>query len=376
MFLALFCVLAGTLSNCSEDSGNDPVIRYIRVTNPAASDSLLVSAYQGQMVAIMGENLQKARELWFNDQRAVLTTTFITSSSIIASVPPSLPEAITNQLKLVFADGKTLLYDFSVDVSEPVVSRLKSEYVNTGEVATFYGDYFYEPLEVTFTGGAVGEVVSVEDQILEVRIPDGVQPGPVTITNNFGEVVTDFWFRDDRNIIASYDIPLANGVWHGPAFIKSSDPDISNVDEKFIRINQDLGAWAWFEMYVGTADGDIATELKNIPEDAFENPEDYDLKFELNTLAPLTGANIRIYIGPDMPGERGNRYYVWLPNINTDGEWETVSIPWQDIYVANKEFVYNPNGYGISMHFSGPNAVDADFGMDNMRVVPRVTVEE
>jgi len=376
-FLAVAIAMAGILTNCSdEDSGGAPRVSYVRITEPASSDSLLVAAAQGQMVAIMGDNLQHTVELWVNDRQAALTTTFITNTSIITRVPAELPEVITNQVKLVFSNGESLIYDFSVDISAPFISRIKSEYVNTGDVATFFGDYFYPPLVVTFTGGAQAEIASVEDQVLNVVVPDGVQPGPVTIASNFGITETDFWFRDNRNIIASFDVPIdpnpsGEHLWHGEALFTSSDPDISSVQGNFVRVNQDLGPWAWYEMYVGTASDNISTkELKNIPLEAFEKPDQYLLKLELNTLAPLGGANIRMYIGPDMPGERGTYYYNWTPNTDTGGDWETVSIPWKDFLDANETLVYNPAGYGISMHFSGPNAVIANFGLDNMRVVP------
>ena len=39
-----------------------------------------------------------------------------------------------------------------------------AEFVNEGEVATISGNFFYEPLTVTFTGGVGGKQVSVTDQ--------------------------------------------------------------------------------------------------------------------------------------------------------------------------------------------------------------------
>ena len=366
----MLVIAGGILSACSDDdtSGN-PAIRYIRVTRPASSDSLIVSAGQGQMIAIMGTNLRSVRELWFNDLPAVLNPAFITDNTIITRVPSEIPSANTNTLKMVFANGETLDYDFSVDISEPRIDRMKSEYVNVGEEAIIYGDYFYEPLTVTFAGGVQGEIVSIEDTEVHIKVPDGAQPGPVTVATGFGETESNFWFRDNRNIIASFD-GTTTGMWHGPAFIKESDNDISPINGKFLRIDQVMAAWGWFEMYVGPSDSDAALELKNIPLDAFTNPEGYSLKFEINTQEPLTGAHLRMYIGPDMAGQRGTTYYNWQPNLNTEGAWETISIPWVDVYEANDRFVYNPDGYGTSMHFSGPNAFTAKFGLDNMRVVP------
>lgn len=372
LLLLMIPVIGGILNSCSEDdlpNNGQPMISYIRVTDPAASDSLVVSAGQGQMIAIMGENLGNVRELWINDQRANLSPTFITNTSIITRVPSQIPGEITNQMKLIFADGNSLLYDFSVDISKPLISYMKSEYVNDGDVATIVGNYFYEPLTVTFSGGVTGEIVSVEDQLLEVKIPAGVEPGPIKIATNFGETESGFWFRDDRNLIATFD-GSTSGWWHGQELVVSSDDDISPISGKFIRMKKDLGAWEWFELYVGPVESTVATELKDIPADAFTHPENYSLKFEINTLKSLAGAAIHMYIGPDMANERNNINYLWQPNINTGGAWETVSIPWKDVYTANHEFAYNPNGYGISVHFSGASAVTSDFGLDNMRVVP------
>jgi hypothetical protein len=370
--LMLLITLSATafIAGCSDDdAGGQPVVSYVRITDPASSDSLLVTAGQGQMVAIMGENLGDVRQLWFNNQRAVLNPSFITDETIITRVPSEIPTEITNQMQLIFGNGETLVYDFSVDISEPLLDRMKSEYVNEGDVAVIYGDYFYEPLSVTFAGGVQGEIISREDQMIEVAVPAGAQPGPITVTTNFGVTESEFWFRDNRNIIASFD-GTTNGLWHGPNYIKASDDIIPTIDGKFIRMKQNLDPWGWFELYVGPSNSDVALELKNIPADALANPERYVLKFELNTLKSLTGARIHMYIGPDMPGQRGDINYAWEPNINTEGAWETVSLPWEDVYAANQEFAYNPDGYGVSIHFSGPSAVTGDFALDNMRVVP------
>src|SRR5687768_1373882 len=150
-------------TSCKKDSlpnGGEPRINYIRVTNPESSDSLLVAAGQGRLIAIIGENLQDAVEIWFNDQQALLTPTYITSTSILVSVPTKIPTTITNKLRILFSTGVELQYDFTVSISKPAVNRMVSEYVNAGDVATITGDYFYAPLTVTFTGGATGEIVS------------------------------------------------------------------------------------------------------------------------------------------------------------------------------------------------------------------------
>ncbi|MEO6357783.1 MAG: IPT/TIG domain-containing protein, partial [Ferruginibacter sp.] len=204
--LILVTAMAGAFISCKKDEQSNngvPRIQYVRVTAPESSDSLLVSAGQGNLVAIIGENLQNTVEVWFNNQKSSLTSTYITNTSILVSVPSPIPTVITNKLKLVFSNNDSLLYDFKVAISEPLVSGMENEYTLTGDVATIRGDFFYEPLTVTFAGGAAGELVSVEDKIIKVRVPAGATPGQVTVKTNFGETKSDFWFRDNRNIFIS-----------------------------------------------------------------------------------------------------------------------------------------------------------------------------
>jgi hypothetical protein len=375
VFLLIALSMTGILTNCSDDSEDGAaVISYIRVTDPTSSDSLLVAAGQGQMVAIIGRNLQNTTQVWFNDQQAELTGTFVTSTSIIVRIPSQIPEVLTHKLKLIFASGESLIYDFTVIISRPAIDRMKSEYVSTGETATFYGDYFYAPIAVMFSGGVMAEIVSVEDQELQVKVPDGAQEGPVTIATNFGVTESAFWFRDTRNIIASFDVPLVDGMWKGSDYIVTTDANIPDISGKFLRANSNLGTWPFFEWYGGPKEGDVAIETKNIPADAFDNPSNYSLKFEVNTLASLTGANMRIYIGhangAGFDAARQSTYYIWAPNLNTEGEWETVTIPWEDVHADNNSFAFDASGYGMFIYFHGPNAVNTNIGMDNMRVVP------
>lgn len=380
LLLTTLIVSAVLLSRCSKNEMASPSISYIRITDPAASDSLLASAGQGQMIAIMGVNLQAVSEVWFNDQRAQLVPTFITNTTVITRVPTQIPSVINNKLKMVFANGVSIDYDFSVDISKPLVDYVRSEYVNEGDSLYIYGNYFYQPVTVTFTGGTQGTLFSVgsDNKSLVVKVPADAQRGPITVTTNFGEKISDFWFRDNRNIIASFDIPLMNGIWYADAVV-SSDPVIRNINNKFLRVNKGArAAWPYLESYEGTQGSDLSIETKNIPEEAFSNPGGYSLKFEINTLASLTGANLRLYLGNDngccggdFGAARNATYYVWQPNLKTfGGTWQTVTIPWTDIYTANKLFAFKSTGYGMAMYWHGPNPATYNLAIDNIRVVP------
>jgi len=358
-------------TSCSKDSDADsgePRIKYVRVTNPVSSDSLLAGASQGSLIAIVGENLQNAVELWFNDQKAVLTATYITNTTILVRVPNPIPIEINNKIKIIFSNGKILLHDFEVQISEPVVANMLSEYVNTGEVATIRGDFFYEPLTVTFTGGIEGEKVSVTDQIIQVRVPAGAQPGPITVKTNFGETKSNFWFRDNRNMFIDSD-PY-EGWWNSSYVVGSPGPnDPPIINGNYLRFNKAISAWSWNELAGGPASA-MPVHSKNIPDDAILKPEDYNLKFEVNTIKPYNSNLLKINVG--LLSE-DNDAYKWNPPYDTKGKWQTVVIPFEEVVASYRvKPTVSPNGYWSRLLFHGPGDLDADISFDNFRIVPKV----
>jgi len=329
---------------------------------------LLVGAFQGNLIAIVGENLENATDIWFNDQKAVLTPTYISSTSILVSVPSQIPKVITNKLKIIFSDGRILLYDFKVQISEPVVGSMDCEYVLTGNEATIRGNYFYEPLTVTFAGGVKGEITSVTDKILKVRIPAGALPGQVIVKTNFGETKSDFWFRDNRNIFISSD-PFT-GWWNQSYVVTSpgaSDPPAINGN--YIRVKQKIGAWAWTEVAGGPADA-MGPISKNVPDEAILKPSDYNLKFELNTMKPYNANVLKINVGLLA---QNNDAYLWSPPYDTKGQWQTVTIPFDEIAKSyGTPLTVNADGYWCRLLFHGPGDLDCDMSFDNFRVVPKI----
>ena len=370
--ILFFSLVMGLFTACSKDddapNNGIPRIRYVRITDPASADSLLVGAFQGNLIAIVGENLQNARQIWFNDQRAVLTPTYITNTTILVSIPNEIPLEITNTMKLVFANGFELLHEFEVQISEPIVGSMDCEYVLTGGVATIRGDFFYPPLTVKFAGGVNGELVEVDDKILQVRIPEGAQPGPITVTTNFGETVSDFWFRDNRNIFISSD-PFT-GWWNASFVVSNPGPaDPASINGNYIRVTRAIGAWNWLEAAGGPPDA-MGPISKNIPDEAILKPEDYNLKFEVNTLKPYNNNMIKLNLGLTA---FNNDQYQWKPPIDTKGQWQTVVIPFEEIAASyGGSLSVSPAGYYTRLLFHGPGDLDCDIAFDNFRVVPKV----
>ena len=375
-FLLMACLVAlvGINMSCTEEdlpNNGEPIIKYIRVTKPESSDSLLVGAFQGGLIAIIGENLGDAQQVWFNDQKASLTPTYVTNQSILVSVPANIPKDITNKLTIVFKNGRTLDHNFEVQVSEPSVLGMTCEYVGTGGIATIRGDYFYEPLTVTFAGGKTGELVSVADQLIQVRVPEGALPGQITVTTNFGETASDFWFRDNRNIFLSSD-PFTG--WWNAAFVVTAPGEgaPAAINGNYIRVKEVISGWSWKEVAGGPPDamGEIS---KKIPDEAILKPADYNFKFEVNTIKPYTANVIKFTVGLN---GFNNDQYTWLPPYDTKGQWQTVTIPFDEMVKAyeasGSKMAVSPIGYYTRVLFHGPGDLDCDMSFDNFRIVPKV----
>ena len=369
ILVALGMLTLVTACNKNDDLPNNgvPAISYVRITNPESSDSLLVGAKQGNLIAIVGQNLGDTRQVWFNDQKASLTSTYITNTSILVNVPSPIPIKINNKIKIYFGNGDSLLYDFKVQISKPTVNAMQSEFVNTGEIATINGDFFYNPITVAFTGGVNGEIVNLTDKIVQVRVPAGALPGPITVKTNFGETKSNFWFRDNRNVFISSD-PF-EGWWNSGYVVTNPGPnDPPKISGNYIRVSKMLGAWSWNEVAGGPANA-MPVQSKNIPDAAITKPEDYNIKFEINTLKPFNANRILFNIGLTAEDNNG---YVWNPPYDSKGQWNTVTIPFEEMVraYANKP-VISSSGYWSRILIFGGADLDADIAFDNLRIVPK-----
>ncbi|MDI3322015.1 glycan-binding surface protein [Pinibacter soli] len=365
--LLMFFAAASIIYSCKKDAAPTPVINYIRVTNPVSSDSLLVSANQGQLIAIVGTNLQEAREVWFNDQQSRLTPTYISGNSILVSVPSKIPTTVNNIMTIVFANGYKLKYNFSVDISKPSLNSMTCEFVNAGDVATIIGNYFYQPLTVTFTGGATGEIVSVADGVLKFKVPANAQPGPITVKTNFGITSSDFWFRDPRNQFITSD-PYEG--WHEENLVVTNPGpgDPPKISGNYIRVNKKLASWSWNEIADGPASA-MPNHSKKIPDDAILHPEKYYLKFEICTMKPYNNGMIRINAGTSVQDAVN---YQWAPPYDSKGQWQTVVISYDEVWKSyTVKPTVNPDGYWAMLLMQGPGDLDADISFDSFRIVPK-----
>lgn len=403
------CMLAApliTIISCEETGdgmsietpGGEPVVDYIRVTDPLSADSLLVSASLGTGVAIVGKHLGGTRAVYFNDRRANINPTWVTNRSILVSVPTVAPNKITNTLYIVNAEGDTLKHPFVVAIPAPEVYSARNEWPQEGENLVIQGDYFFAPVQVTFTGGAVGEVVSVTQNTVEVTVPDGATEGPITLATNFGSAESTFHVWDKRNIVLNFDDKLANG-WRIGLRENADGP----IDGNYLVVRGNIAANQRDEGPGAPAQSPLCMEYWGGPDGRTENfyplypnsYRDYVLKFEAK-VNKWYGGYLNLCLST--PTHSGSNQEIWSNSLNaraiwgpwsaagaeysTDGQWITVVIPLTEFqyfmgapsnveYTPGQKFVETAAGSFSTWLLGSPentgNAVE--FYIDNIRFV-------
>jgi hypothetical protein len=367
------------------------VVNYIRLTDPAKSDSLLTSAFMGSLISIVGDNFGDLKQLYFNDQKAILQPNFITDKVIIVNVPTTVPTEVTDKIRMVFSDGSEFLHDFKVNVPAPVLAGIKSEYAPDGGTIELSGDFFFDP-KVTFPGDIVGEIVSTDKNNIIVTVPSGVQPGVITVSTNFGKAVSKFIFRDDRNTILNFD-DKTHENWTAPTF-GTENKGVVPVSGNFAMFSDsDFGEWKWNNP---TTMWYFAPSRGGAKPIAVGPITDLAVKFEINVPEDWIDFNLLIFMSPyasDHGYDNASfaRYQPWRNGAFKTSGWQTVTIPLSAFQYGKDDSwakadwdkpgskpLSSLDGLtNINMMMFGPNVsqtsgtkANIQIGIDNIRIVP------
>jgi len=286
-----------------------PVVKYVRVANPEASDSLITAAYMDNVICIVGENLRATHELYFNDQKAILNTSYITDNTLMVSVPGGIPETVTNTMTLVNTKGEKVEYPFSVLVPAPSVRNMSCEWAQPGDEVTITGDYFIDdeniPLAITMPDGTtVSEILNITRSAVTFIVPETAAPGYITVTSLYGTGRSTFMYHDSRNILFDWDGShggLTQGQgWRTGMIHDGSEDGITPIDGKYLffgdaTMSGDIGG-TWdedhfaFNYWPTDIGSDDCLQLRPAFAELLEKyqPEELVLKFEL--YIPTTNA--------------------------------------------------------------------------------------
>ena len=214
-FILALAVTAGLMLTSCKDQPDKyevadgiPTINYIRclsteiVGNNDDPDThytngeLVTSASPQSLLCLVGENLRSVYEMYFNDQKAILNSSYITDKTLIVAVPKSIPQEVSDKIYMITQNHDTITYDFSVVIPGPSVVSMSSEYAAAGTKASLYGNYFIDdpnvPLTVTFPNGKVVEDITINDSYSEITftVPECDISGPITISNIYHCFIT------------------------------------------------------------------------------------------------------------------------------------------------------------------------------------------
>lgn len=435
-FFVAALAMMGCLMTACEDQPDKyeiadgvPTLKYVRSPLPEEADSLLVGAYLGNTVCLVGDNLRSIYELYFNDQKATLNTSYMTDHTILVDIPKNIPEEVTNKIYMITKSGEKVDFDFSVMVPAPVVSSMSCEYAPAGSEAVLYGDYFVDDPNVPLTISMPGDITVEGEQITSITktavkfiVPEGAVQGNIRVKSIYGTGQSVFQYKDTRNILfdwdGKYEGALAAGnSWNGDNEKKGQIlASVPPVDEKYMVMGPATlsgGQWQtpgeYLMMYWPDPN---ATEgcvpLYNLPQ--FKKMlEDYKieelaLKFEVYvpTSNPWMAEGMQIrftsldevsmsnqtqdYIwNDDESHEEGKAPRgVWVPweetgSYDTNNQWVTVTLKMSEFnklvsgLASDTEFTQDRfAGLSIFLRGGGVDGKECEpiICIDNIRVVP------
>ena len=428
-FFVAALAMMGCLMTACEDQPDKyeiadgvPTLKYVRSPLPEEADSLLVGAYLGNTVCLVGDNLRSIYELYFNDQKATLNTSYMTDHTILVDIPKNIPEEVTNKIYMVTKSGAKVDFDFNVMVPAPVVSSMSCEYAPAGSEAVLYGDYFVDDPNVPLTISMPGDITVEGEQITSITktaikfiVPVGAMQGNIRVKSIYGTGQSVFQYKDTRNILfdwdGNYEGALAAGnSWKGDNEKKGQIlASVPSVDNNYMVLGTTFlsgGQWDTPEEYIMRYWPDLnATEgcvpLYDLPQ--FKKMlEDYTieelaLKFEVYvpTSNPWMAEGMQIMFTSldEASIQKHNTDYlyqtetprgVWVPweetgSYDTGDQWVTVTLKMSEFnkqlsgVVSETEFTKEKlAGLSIFLRGGGVDGKECEpiICIDNIRVVP------
>lgn len=428
-FFVAALAMMGCLMTACEDQPDKyeiadgvPTLKYVRSPLPEEADSLLVGAYLGNTVCLVGDNLRSIYELYFNDQKATLNTSYMTDHTILVDIPKNIPEEVTNKIYMVTKSGAKVDFDFNVMVPAPVVSSMSCEYAPAGSEAVLYGDYFVDDPNVPLTISMPGDITVEGEQITSITktavkfiVPVGAMQGNIRVKSIYGTGQSVFQYKDTRNILfdwdGKYEGALAAGnSWNGDNEKKGQIlPSVPSVDNNYMVLGTTFlsgGQWDTPPEYTMMYWPDLnATEgcvpLYDLPQ--FKKMlEDYTieelaLKFEVYvpTSNPWMAEGMQImFTSLDEASiqKHNNDYFyqtetprgVWVPweetgSYDTGDQWVTVTLKMSEFnkqlsgVVSETELTKEKlAGLSIFLRGGGVDGKECEpiICIDNIRVVP------
>lgn len=415
---AMALVAAGAgFTSCEDEpdkyevAGGTPTIDYVRPVDVASKDSLLTAASLDNTICIVGRNLRSVTKINFNDQKAVLNTSYMTDNTIIVTVPKTIPNKVSDKIYFITSKQDTVTYDFKTVVPAPIISSMSNEWADAGEEVTIKGDYFLD-YDNSHLNIKVGENYTIPYEDLKIsqnsikfNMPEDMpKHEPIYITTINGTTKAGFRYMDNRGMLFDFDTPwkeggdvLGNNGWHN----RTITSDGTSLSGNYMVLGETAmgadGGWNdgnfSFEYWPGSwQDPETYSSRPRIQDLAdFSDWENMSLKFEMCipkdnswSAAPMQiyfgsvtqitngAAGVKDIYGNVLAGANNTFFHeqgklaraIYMPWQNTEDKLYNTEDKWVTVTIPLANFVYDYDG-NKGLSYSGVN----DFSAFNIFVV-------
>lgn len=345
-----------------------PQITGVYAITDTAHNEPLTTASLGQMVRIVGTNLNQVKSIKFNGVEADLADTYTASTEAIATISTTPSFDNINTVEYT-TDKGTTTYPLTIVFPDLEVNGLENEFVAAGDTVHITGSAFnlygFDTGNATITlGGEALKIDTITPSYINVTIPAGT-PDNSQITVNWTAVgntamTKTINFRPSARLI----FPDLEAVQHDKVNDFTSyatDDDVtstaSHEGTKHLHFTGDINAWSWTE----------TSFAANMPDLGTIDMAQQSLVFEILTdkdhPLPASGASDGILIGWNW-GDNLAWDGTQSGALNTEGRWQTVRIP---LARFNAELASN-KWTTLKFVFQFNTATTLDFRMANFRI--------
>ena len=351
----------GIFASCSDNENSCTPLSITRISTVTDREQGLEVANLAQYIIVQGTGLDGVKSILVNDVPVDMSNAYTTANEITFPIPRVIPVEVNNLITLSTATESTTA-PLSVFIPDLRVDGMYNEFTPAGGTMKIVGDFF-DLYEITtesgqlFFGDQEMDIIRAVQDTLYFNLPeDAIAGTKIKIVSPIaGERLVPGRYYERGDMLCDYD-PYTG--WGGNNYVNNGpvpEPITGNYS-RFKIAKEDAADWEWS----GTVA--IAQIGVNYWDDVKANQDNYQLKFEVNTLTALSKRQIRFFF------EQIN--YDWEPfasglAFKTNGEWQTISIDLNEVWKGDV-----PNT-GTLQVMGNSFAEDTDICFDNFRIVPK-----
>ncbi len=421
-------LIAGSLfaTSCDDrlDCGCDcnmPTFEKWEILKPGVEKNDDGTVSSGTAIVVWGKNLSDITAISFNGVNAELQPAFMEDNKIVFQIPEGISEDCIAHVTTASCERGFDAELLKVVVAPPCVAMCDNEMAE--KTLKVVGNSLFAPLTAKFWDGSDYTIeastekntIKIEDaNHATITIPAGVKDnGKILFISKAGESLTDFIFRDTRNMLITHDddeylnlfnqdkpdgerVDEESGVTIGlpkpKDVLKASEFKSENNTTEFSIFHDVAGYTAWTYSPTGEANPEGKPTKTTTPFGCFTESiksgetsfSDYVIKFEVfvPTSNPMEGNGLAVGFFSTAWQDIRNYCAFWQPSKaefakdadgvwqssckcdkwNSGGDWLTITIPFEELrynFTAKNYFCSAQNDRRIT---DGSDSEYAGFG--------------